>query len=108
MRLSDFRIRTRIYVGFAAVIVLAGSVAGPAISQFRALGGNVDRLVSASENATRCIEVNRIAETLNRIASLYKTNPSPATAAEFTEFAARGAALLTEAASSATQEQRET
>src|SRR6266404_5205931 len=71
-RLSDYRIKTRIHLGFGAVILLGAGVAASGIWEFTALGRQVDRLVAASDNVTRNLEVNRIAEALRRTGLQYK------------------------------------
>src|SRR5258708_19030941 len=82
---SNFRIRTRIYAGFGAVILLGAAVTGFGVWQFTTLGQDVDRLVAAGADVSRGLEVNRIVELLRRAALQYKTSGDEAATKEFAE-----------------------
>jgi methyl-accepting chemotaxis protein len=94
---SDYRIRTRIYTGFGAVILLGAAVTGFGVWQIGALGNDVDRLVSAGADVSRSLEVNRIVELLRRAALKYKTSGDEAAIKEFVDGMARATARLDEA-----------
>jgi len=108
MRFSDYRIGTRIHLGFGAVIVLGALVTLFGIWQFTALGGQVDRLVASGAGVARNLEVNRIVEAMRRAALKYKTGGEEAAIKEFADSAARASLLLKEAAAlGAPDEQRQ-
>ncbi|HZS85605.1 MAG TPA: methyl-accepting chemotaxis protein [Stellaceae bacterium] len=106
MRLSDYRIKTRIYTGFGAVILIGLGVAICGVWQFTMLGRRVDRLVAASDNVTRNLEVNRITEAMRRIGLRYKTTGDEAGVKEFAEDASKAEALLGEAADATLSDER--
>jgi len=108
MRFSDYRIGTRIHLGFGAVIVLGALVTLFGIWQCTALGGQVDRLVASGAGVARNLEVNRIVEAMRRAALKYKTGGEEAAIKEFADSAARASLLLKEAAAlGAPDEQRQ-
>jgi methyl-accepting chemotaxis protein len=96
-RFGDYRIRTRIYNGFGAVILLGAAVTGFGVWQIGALGNDVDRLVTAGTDVSRSLEVNRIVELLRRAALKYKTSGDEAAIKEFADGMARATARLDEA-----------
>jgi methyl-accepting chemotaxis protein len=107
VKFGDFRIRTRIYAGFGAVILLGAAVTGFGVWQFSALGQDVGRLVAAGADVSRSLEVNRMVELLRRAALKYKTSGDEAAVKEFAEGMARATARLDEAATAtAADEQR--
>src|SRR5258707_2796728 len=73
MRLSNFRIRTRIYVGFGSVILVGLAVALAGIWQMTSFGREVDRLVTAGDTVRRSLQVNRLAEAMRRTSLGYQT-----------------------------------
>jgi methyl-accepting chemotaxis protein len=97
VRFSDFRIRTRIYGAFGAVIVLGAAVTGFGVWQFSALGQDVNRLVTAGAGVARSLEVNRMVELLRRAALKYKTSGDEAAVKEFADGMVRATARLDEA-----------
>src|SRR6476646_10524927 len=108
MRFSDYRIGTRIHLGFGAVILLGALVTLFGIGQCAALGGQVDRLVASGAGVARNLEVNRIVEAMRRAALKYKTGGEEAAIKEFADSAARASLLLKEApALGAPDEQRQ-
>jgi methyl-accepting chemotaxis protein len=109
VKFSDFRIRTRIYAGFGAVILLGAAVTGFGVWQFSALGQDVDRLVSAGAGVSRSLEVNRVVELLRRSALKYKTSGDEAAVKEFADGMTRATARLDEATKAAADDaQRKT
>src|ERR1700722_7538612 len=108
MRLSDFRIRTRIQGGFGLVILVGVAVALAGIWQMTNFGRQVDRLVLAGATVNHSLEVNRLAEAMRRVSLEYKTSLDPNTIGEFSTDVAQAAALLAAAAgASASDEQRQ-
>src|SRR5579859_5180250 len=71
-RLTSWRIRTRIYLGFGAVIVLAAIVIVSGITQFSVIGKQVTRLLSSADTVTSNLEVTRLAEALRHTSLEYK------------------------------------
>jgi methyl-accepting chemotaxis protein len=107
MRLSDFRIRTRIQGGFGLVILVGVAVALAGIWQMTSFGREVNRLVSAGATVSHSLEVNRLAEAMRRISLEYKTSLDPSATGEFSTDVAQAASLLAAAAgTSASDEQR--
>jgi methyl-accepting chemotaxis protein len=94
VKFSDYRIRTRIYVGFGAVILLGAIVAGFGVWQFTALGRDVNRLVAAGSDVTRNLEVNRIIEAMRRAALKYKTSGDESAIKDFADGATQASGLL--------------
>jgi methyl-accepting chemotaxis protein len=83
VRLSDFRIKFRIYAGFAALIVLGTAVAAIGVWQLRLLDRQVGDMVVVSTNAARNQQTSRLVETLRRIGGDYKLSGNEDAAAEF-------------------------
>jgi len=108
VRFSDYRIRTRIYAGFGAVILLGAIVAGFGVWQFTALGEDVDRLVAAGADVTRNLEVNRIVEAMRRAALRYKTSGDEAAIKDFADGVAQTSARLVEAAKATGSDEQRT
>jgi len=109
MRLSDFRIRTRIRGGFGLVNLVGVVVALAAIWQMTSFGREVDRLVSAGATVNHSLEVNRLAEAMRRASLEYQTNLDPRAIDEFSTDVSRAATLLAAAAqTSPSDEQRQT
>ncbi len=108
VRFSDYRIRTRIYAGFGAVILLGAIVAGFGVWQFTALGEDVDRLVAAGADVTRNLEVNRIVEAMRRAALRYKTGGDEAAIKDFADGVAQTSARLAEAAKATGSDEQRT
>src|SRR5271169_2407091 len=109
MRLSDFRIRTRIQGGFGLVILVGVAVALAGIWQMTRFARQVDRLVSAGATVSHSLEVNRLAEAMRRVSLEYKTSFDPNAVGEFATDVDQAAALLAAAAgTSASDEQRKT
>ncbi len=106
MRLSDYRIRTRIRAGFATVILLSVIVAASSIWQFGQVGRQVDRLVSASDNVAHNLEVNRIAETMRHVGLQYRTSADEAAIKEFADNTTQATRLLSEAADATLSDER--
>jgi methyl-accepting chemotaxis protein len=94
VRLTNLKIRTRIYGGFAAALLVSAVVVGYGIWQFAGLGDGVDQLTGAADNVIRSLEVNRIAEGMRRAGLKYEMTGDEAAIQEFTEATARAKSLL--------------
>ena len=83
VRLSDFRIKFRIYAGFGALILLSATVAGIGVWQLLSLDRQVRSMVTVSENAARNLQTGRLVETLRRLGAVYKDSGDEDAAATF-------------------------
>ncbi|HEX3500005.1 MAG TPA: HAMP domain-containing methyl-accepting chemotaxis protein [Stellaceae bacterium] len=106
VKFSDFRIRTRIYTGFGAVILLGAVVAGFGVWQFTALANDVDRLVFAGADVTRNLQVTRIVEAMRRAALRYKTSGDEAAIKDFADGVTQTSGHLAEAAKTTISDQQ--
>ncbi len=100
LRLSDVRIKFRLYAGFGALIVLGAAVAGIGVWQLLSLDRQVRSLVVVSENAARNLQTGRLVETLRRIGAVYKNTGDEDAAAEFGERRQLAGNLLDKSAAS--------
>ena len=73
MRLSDYRVKARLYVGFGALIMIGTAVAGVGISQLKTLDDQVRRLIAVDENAARNLQVSQLVESMRRVSVIFKT-----------------------------------
>jgi PAS domain S-box-containing protein len=101
MRLNHFSIKSRIYMGFAALILLILGLAAFGIVQLSYLRSQNDTFVSVSDNSTRVLETGRILETLQRTAQHYQSSGDNGTIDEFVR-ARQQASDLMKTASGAT------
>jgi methyl-accepting chemotaxis protein len=83
MSFSRLRIKPRIYSGFAALLLLGGTVAGYGVLQLFNVGGQVGHLAFVSENAARNLEVTGFITEMRRAALHYRGTPGDAAAGEF-------------------------
>jgi methyl-accepting chemotaxis protein len=106
LALNRFRIRSRIYGGFAALIVLVLAVALFGATQFSATGNQVGSLVTVSDQMARVLTVQRLLETLNRASLRYQTKGDKALAKEFEESQAKATTLVRQSIEDARSEER--
>ncbi|HZB90792.1 MAG TPA: HAMP domain-containing methyl-accepting chemotaxis protein [Stellaceae bacterium] len=99
-RLSNYRIKFRLYAGFGALVVLGTVIALVGVWQMRALDGQVRDMVVVSENAARNQQTSRLVETLRRIGAVYKITGDEDEAAEFGSRALLASNLLQKSAAS--------
>ena len=85
MRLSDYRIKSRIYAGFGALILLGTTVAGIGVWQLLSLDRQVRHLVTVSENASRNLKASRLVETMRRVSLVYKTTGNDDATTDFSD-----------------------
>lgn len=98
MRLSDYKIRFRIYVGFGALVVIAAVVALFGFYELSDIGGQLDNYVSISGNTSRNLQVQFLAEQMRRDALQYKMNQDDSAIDEFGANQATATQLLAAAA----------
>jgi methyl-accepting chemotaxis protein len=104
MRLSDYRIKARIYAGFGALIVLAAAIAALGVWQLRTIEGQVHRLVTVSEDASRNLQVSQLVEAMRRVSLVYKTRADERATTDFGDDQLLANDLLSTAAKAATSE----
>jgi methyl-accepting chemotaxis protein len=95
MRLSDYRIKSRIYAGFGALIVLGTAVALIGVWQMLTLDQQVRRMVDVSENAARNLQASRLVETMRRAGIIYKTTGNEDATTDFGDSELQATDLLT-------------
>ena len=105
-QLNRFRIKSRIYTGFGALIVIGLFVAGFGAWQLTNIGGKVDNLSAISENASRNLQVSVLAQKARRDSLRYKTLWDDSAAKDFTDAQKQAVDLLAEAAKATLSEDR--
>jgi methyl-accepting chemotaxis protein len=85
MRLSNFRIRSRLYAGFGALILIGALVAGIGVWQLGVIDARVTRMVEVFENSTRNLQVSQIVERLRWVAGIYKASGDERATTDFTD-----------------------
>src|SRR5690242_7618804 len=106
--LGNLKIKTRIALGFGALVFLG---AGPAIFgawQLSEIDGQVDTMGAAAETTARVLETGRQLETMRRAEMRYRTNPDEATLADATRSAAQTIDLLKASAEGTASDERRT
>src|SRR5579885_210283 len=106
MRLSDYRIKTRIYIGFGALIAIAAGVAAVGVTQLGTIDRQIVKFVSVAGNTSRNLEVQHIAERMRRVALKYQTTQDASFAKQFDADEARTLELLDAAAKATISEER--
>jgi len=104
--LNRFRIKARINAGFGALIAIALMMAAFGGWELSIIGGEVGRLSSVSENASRNLQVNALGEKVRRTALRLKTLWDDATISQFNEAKAQATDLLAAAAKATLSEER--
>src|SRR5579883_3407084 len=98
MRLSDFRINTRIYVGFGSLIVIAAALAAFGMIELGSIESQLKKFVGVSGNTARNLTVQRISSRMRRLALQYETSQDQAVVKQFADDDARAIELLAAAA----------
>jgi methyl-accepting chemotaxis protein len=106
MRLSDFRINTRIYGGFGSLIVIAAGLAVFGMVELGAIDGQLKKFVGVAGNTARNLTVQRISARMRRLALQYQTTQDQAAAKQFAEDDAQAIELLAAAAKATISEER--
>ncbi len=82
-RLNHFRITTRVYAGFGALILLGVIIALVGRWQTAAVGDQVERLVTVSDGTTTLLDLDASLERLRRAALRYSISGDATAMAEF-------------------------
>jgi methyl-accepting chemotaxis protein len=98
MRFSDYKVKSRIYAGFGALVLIAAAVAVFGVFELGGIGGQVIRFVAIADNGARNLEVQHIAERMRRNALRYQTSQDEAAIAAFDADQAKAIELLAAAA----------
>jgi methyl-accepting chemotaxis protein len=106
--LSQLRIKSRIYLGFAALIVIGLVVAGFGAWQLTVVAGKVGSLTAISENASRNLEVSKLGEVLRRSTLRFKTSGDASALKDFDDAQKQATELLATAAKVTLSEERRT
>jgi methyl-accepting chemotaxis protein len=105
MRLSDYRIKSRIYAGFGALIILGTAVALIGVWQMLTLDQQVRRMVEVSENASRNLQASRLVETMRRAGIIYKTTGNEDATTDFGDSQLQATDLLNKGKAAAGSDQ---
>jgi hypothetical protein len=73
MRLSHFSVKTRIYLGFGCLLVLAVSLAGFGVDRMLRIGTQITVLGAVTDNTSRAAEATFKLESIRR--ALHKFKP---------------------------------
>ena len=106
MRFSDYKIKTRIYTGFGALVMIAAAVAVFGVFQLGDINRQVTRFVGIAGNSGRNLNVQHIAERMRRDALKFQTNQDEAVIAEFDADQAKAIELLAEATKMTVSDER--
>ncbi len=106
MSFLNFRIRGRLYGGFAILLVFCAGLAGFAVTQLTAIRDQVDLLGLQSGNAIRASEIATELQAVRRGILRYTFDQDEATFAESEKRLARAAALLDQAIAVTRSEER--
>ena len=103
---NRFRIKTRLYSGFGALIVISLFVAGFGGWRLLKIGGQVDHLVAVSENSARNLTVSHLTERMRRLSLRFKTMGDESAITDFNTAQSEASELLATAAKVTTSEDR--
>jgi methyl-accepting chemotaxis protein len=106
MRLSDYRIRSRIYFGFGSLIVIAAAVAGFGYFQLTGIEHQLGKFVSVAGNSSRNLEVQQLGERMRRLARRYQETQDEAAISEFNTAQEGASDLLATAGKTTISEER--
>src|ERR1035441_8240686 len=84
-QLNRFKIKTRIFTGFAIPVVFAGILAGFGVWQLTRVDDQVQQLSSTSKNALHVIDAMRSVETLTRATTDARGDGSDASIKKFAD-----------------------
>jgi hypothetical protein len=78
MRLSHFSVKTRIYLGFGCLLVLAVSLAGFGVQRLLRIGTQINVLGAVTDNTGRAAEATLKIESIRRALHKFKADNDPA------------------------------
>jgi methyl-accepting chemotaxis protein len=106
MRLSDYRIKSRIYAGFAVLVVVAAAVAAFGVLELTGVDRQIGKFVSISGNTTRNLEVQHLAEQMRRNVLRFRAYQDEAAVKEFEAEQAKAIELLAAAKQATLSDER--
>jgi methyl-accepting chemotaxis protein len=99
-------VRARIYIGFAALVVLGVALAIFGVYQLSTVGTNVGKMDALAANTQRALATTREFEAIRRAARRYSSDASEASLKEARDSASRADTLLTDSAQATLSEER--
>jgi hypothetical protein len=99
-------IKSKLYAGFALLVLIAVALAVYAITEFNGIKTNVTKMNALAENTTRVLEVEHNLESIRRSALRFTYDHDEASAKENGEVASRVVATLREAAQATLSDER--
>jgi methyl-accepting chemotaxis protein len=106
IRFSDFKIRSRIYIGFGVLVVIAGALAGFGFYTLSNIGGRLGQYEAIAGNMSRNLQVQYLAEQMRRDALSYSVSQGDSAVDEFDADQATAIDLLAGAAKATVSEKR--
>jgi methyl-accepting chemotaxis protein len=106
MRLSHFSVKTRIYLGFGCLLVLAVSLAGFGVDRMLRIGTQITVLGAVTDNTSRAAEATFKLESIRRALHKFKADSDPAGYKDIQGFVADTTGLLTQSAATTRSEDR--
>ncbi len=94
LRLNHFKVKTRIYAGFGALVALVMTLAVIGWLQLSTIAANVTKFGGMSETATQILDVDRLLEIVRRAELRYRTAYDDAQIKIFTDAQAQAVDLL--------------
>jgi methyl-accepting chemotaxis protein len=94
VRLSDFRIKSRIYGGFGVLIVLGAAATSFDVWQLHTVGNKVDRFLIAADDRATLLEASGLVESLRHLGSEYQLTGEDRAKQQFAADANRAVSLL--------------
>ncbi|MEJ0045832.1 MAG: HAMP domain-containing methyl-accepting chemotaxis protein [Rhodospirillales bacterium] len=104
--LTDFKVKTRLYFGFLALIVVVLLVAGAGLWGIDELGGQVTRLGALGGNVERVLTTKTLLETIRGAQMSYMLDHDATAVTDMQAAQARAAELLAASASNTTSGER--
>jgi methyl-accepting chemotaxis protein len=103
---NRLKVRTRIYVGFAALVILGVALAIFGVYQLATVGTNVGKMDALAANTQRVLTISREFEALRRAGRRYISDASEAALKEARDSVSRADTLLTDSAQATLSEER--
>jgi Four helix bundle sensory module for signal transduction len=99
-------IKSKLYAGFALLVLIAVALAVYGITEFNGIGANVAKMNALAENTTRVLQIEHDLEMVRRSALRFTYDHDEAAAKENGEVASRVVATLRDAAQATLSEER--
>jgi methyl-accepting chemotaxis protein len=106
INLNRFRIKSRIYIGFGALIVICAVLAIFGGWKLTTINGQVGKLFAISENAARNLEVSKLAEVMRRASTRFKGMGDESMVKDFDDAQKQAVDVLAAAAKATTSDER--